>query len=1255
MKRYFFIFFYIYLVKSQVEYQSFDGLFNNPSHPTWGRTHTPLNRFIIPEYSDGSYLPIINRPNARILSNLVFKKLTPFSIPNQHNITALFTVFGQKLVQEITETVAPSCPPEYFNIPSLTSDSEFHGISQPFIRSLYEYGTGTSPNRPREILNEVTPFVDLGNIYGPNKPWSDVLRLHKNGYLKVNDKKFPPFNEIGLPMANPPPPLHYNSYLIENGKPFIRNNKKNFVLGNPRGNENPGIWVLHTLWIREHNRMADQLKIQNPSWNDSQLFHRARQFTIALYQNIVFNEWLPIFLNRSNPLEPYPGYSDSIHPQIINVFSTVAMRFGHTLVPPGFKKRNVNSCTEQPPIRLCNSFFNIEEEIQNSNGIEPIILGLASQITEEIDHFVVDDLRSFLFGDIDVSRRDLIALNIQRAREHGIPDYNTIRESFGMNRIKTFRELAQGTNPFCNSNCQLLESQLSTLYNNDINNIDPFVGGMLEINNSSGVMGPLFNAIITEQFKRLRNGDRFYFENTQNNLFSTSEINIIRQTKFSDIISRNIIPTTPPLQSNVFINNGNSESCLLGPLNEYSLNTCEPIGTYLFSNPQPIQIILLYIILSFIASLTFLYISKLIKMKYSNKISEDENHKKYLLQFMKNYSICTSQDSKTTALFMLFDFKNKGVLQKHNFKNMYKSLLNVSNVKLDNSIINEIVNDYFNNSNELTFEEFKNKINNDQKILLFHGSSARLSTFKKYNDLDNGNLAKNSMPKSYNNLNSKWISFLLFYFIFNVLIFLERSYVYGNEREHRGLRQITGYGVIITRGSASVISFNLSIIPLTVCRNLITILRKTRLNNYIPFEYSHEFHKISASVFALSSLIHLIGHTFNFYNISSTHPRDINCILEEIYILSDTIPNFFNYWIIKTTTGLSGLILSITLIVFLLFSLPVVRKYNFYTFWKIHQLYIVIYILTILHGSAQLIQPALFWHYSIASLLIFFLDKMSRDLNTKQLRILEIINYPSNVIYLKLEKPKNFNFRSGQWCYIQCPAINNSKHPFTITSASYEKFISFHIKTNGFWSNKLSEYEESEITPLVTLDGPFGEIHDNWDSYSTLMLIGAGIGITPFAAITKELINRYEIDKKGKDAGKFNVKEVYFFWISRNTKNFEWFAEFINEIEQYKFIKVYQFITGAFDEKNNTNFDFRSILFYIGEYKHRLLTGKSIMNNQNSPIYFGRPNWNIIFSRISNINSKKIGVFSCGPSGLHSEIKRNCSLYSKFDFYKEHF
>eukprot|EP00118_Oscarella_pearsei_P028224 m.1711 g.1711 ORF g.1711 m.1711 type:complete len:1810 (+) comp7753_c0_seq1:180-5609(+) len=525
--------------------EGYDGWYNNIAHPDWGAAEMPLTRKSPPAYSDGVYqLSGADRPNPLAVSERVFKGST--GERSYRNRTVLLTFFGQQVVEEVLDAQRPGCPPEYENI-AIPSDHPYASDgfkNMPFLRSRYDMKTGYSPNVPREQLNEITPWIDGNLFYGTTRAWADALRSFSNGSLACEDTEclFPRENGLGLPMANPPPP---RDHALKSAKRFN-------MLGNPRGNENPFVLTFGILWFREHNRHARRLTQMNPSWSDEKIFNRARQWVIAEHQKIVVYDWLPEFLGRDET-ESYRHYDSSVHPGIAHEFQSAAMRFGHTLVPPGVVLRHPDCRPMTPPgndtvgVRTCNSYW-IPQETLTAVGIEPVLLGMATQVTEREDNVVTEDLRGKVFGPLEFSRRDLMALNIQRGRDHGLPDYNTVRLTYNLPQIDTWTNINKESLDYM----QEAIAAAKEVYDGDINKLDLWTGGLLETTTQGP--GELFQAIISDQFLRIRNGDWYWFENERNKLFDAEEIEIIRNTTLKDIITGNTNIQPSDIQHNVFVN-----------------------------------------------------------------------------------------------------------------------------------------------------------------------------------------------------------------------------------------------------------------------------------------------------------------------------------------------------------------------------------------------------------------------------------------------------------------------------------------------------------------------------------------------------------------------------------------------------------------------------------------------------------------------------------------------------------------------------
>ena len=500
------------------EVRSIDGTGNNVENPELGSTHVPLLNTTTVEYADGISEPAgADRPSAREISNTIAAQTT--TEVNDRGLTDITWLFGQFIDHDLDLSEGDG-ETESFDIEVPEGDIFFDpfGTGEEVItlsRSPTVEGTGTSTDNPALQVNDITAFLDGSVIYGSDQERADELRTFEGGLLEVSEGDLLPFNEAGLDNAG------------GTGDTL-------FLAGDIRANENAALLAMHTLWVREHNYWAGELAAEDPSLTDEEIYQEAKAIVTAELQVITYNEFLPALLGE-DVISEYSGYDSSVDPSIANVFSTAAYRFGHSMLSTELLRLNNDGTTaEEGNLSLADAFFSPDEI--SDNGIDSLLLGATSQIANEIDNQVVDDIRNFLFGPPGAGGFDLASLNIQRGRDHGLADYNQVREDMGLDRVTSFGEISSDPNVAAN---------LEALYG-DVDNIDVWVGGLAEDHVDGGSLGELFTTIIADQFERIRDGDRFWYEN----VFSVSELDQLESTTLADILERNT--DIVGLQENVF-------------------------------------------------------------------------------------------------------------------------------------------------------------------------------------------------------------------------------------------------------------------------------------------------------------------------------------------------------------------------------------------------------------------------------------------------------------------------------------------------------------------------------------------------------------------------------------------------------------------------------------------------------------------------------------------------------------------------------
>ncbi|MEM8609218.1 MAG: peroxidase family protein [Myxococcota bacterium] len=488
------------------DFRTIDGSENNERNDSLGAAHTQLVRWAPSDYADGvSAMAGSGRPSARIVSNAVVAQFE--SVPNPYGASDFLWQWGQFLDHDIDLTDAAE-PAEPAPIAVPTGDPFFDPESTgtaviDLNRSLYDLSV--EEGEPRQQINELTHWVDASNVYGSDEERADALRAHDGtGRLLVSEGNLLPFNEAGLPNAGG-----------DGGNLFLA--------GDVRANEQVGLAAIHTLFVREHNRLAEEIADRDRKLSGDEVYERARQIVGAQMQVITYEEFLPALLGP-DALDPYRGYDPDVDPRISNLFSTAVYRLGHSMLSTTLlrvdRRGNEISAGHLP---LRDAFF-APSRLVEEGGIDPLLRGLAAQECQQIDVQVVDDVRNFLFGPPGSGGFDLPSLNIQRGRDHGLPGYNDVREAMGLEPKASFADV---------SSDPIVQARLADVYESP-SDIDVWVGGLAEDPVNGGHVGELIFAVLKQQFERLRDGDRYWVGRLPRNVREEVE-----RTRLSDIIRRN--------------------------------------------------------------------------------------------------------------------------------------------------------------------------------------------------------------------------------------------------------------------------------------------------------------------------------------------------------------------------------------------------------------------------------------------------------------------------------------------------------------------------------------------------------------------------------------------------------------------------------------------------------------------------------------------------------------------------------------------
>jgi len=444
----------------------------------------PLRRLLPSAYGDDKDAPSgADRPGARAISNAVSADTGDKG--NKADASDMFWLWGQFLDHDIDLSTTTD---SVMDIPVPDDDTTFEPGGE--LESKRSKSRDNVFGVPQQI-NDITALIDGSNIYGSDAEKTESLREGQGGRLRIQDDGTLPADERGF-----------------------------FEAGDIRVNENIGLTSMHTLFAREHNRVADRLASENPTWTDDRIFDAARTRVTAQLQSITVNEFLPVLLGGEG-LGAYSGPAAGLDAQVSNSFAAAAYRFGHSMVSDEISLVDADGAQTSVPLK--DAFFNPPKF--DEVGIDSILRGLSSNEAQAMDTEIVDSLRNFVLDSPFSPRLDLAALNIQRGRDHGLPTLNDARRAFGLPAITSFDDpaLRDGAG-----------ARLASVYDSP-EDIDLWVGLLSEKPTGDGLVGPTQETILRDQFTRLRDGDPDWYAHA----LSAPDVADIEATSLADIIERN--------------------------------------------------------------------------------------------------------------------------------------------------------------------------------------------------------------------------------------------------------------------------------------------------------------------------------------------------------------------------------------------------------------------------------------------------------------------------------------------------------------------------------------------------------------------------------------------------------------------------------------------------------------------------------------------------------------------------------------------
>ncbi|KAK9277949.1 hypothetical protein L1049_027506 [Liquidambar formosana] len=545
------------------------------------------------------------------------------------------------------------------------------------------------------------------------------------------------------------------------------------------------------------------------------------------------------------------------------------------------------------------------------------------------------------------------------------------------------------------------------------------------------------------------------------------------------------------------------------------------------------------------------------------------------------------------------------------------------------------------------------------------------------------------------------------------------AYKYVQYR-NRAAYEVMGYCVCMAKGAAETLKLNMALILLPVCRNTITWLRnKTKLGLLVPFDDNLNFHQVIAVGITIGVGIH------SFYHLACDFPRLIGASSDKYKPMEHYFGerHTLNYWhFVRGVEGVTGIVMIVLMAISFTLAIPWFRRNElnrylpkplkkltgFNAFWYSHHLFIIVYTLLIVHGFYLYLIKEWYkkttWMYLAVPLTLYACERLIRAFRSsvEPVNILKVAIYPEKVLALHMSKPPGFEYRSGQYIFVNCAAVSRFEwHPFSITSAPGDDYLSVHIRILGDWTQQLknvfakvcqpppseksgllradcSPRENSPIIiPRVLIDGPYGAPAQDYKKYEVVLLVGLGIGATPMISIVKDIVNNIKgmeeeeddengLLEKGWTGGhkdnvdeEFKTRRAYFYWVTKGQGSFDWFKGVMNEVTELDHngvIELHNYCTSVYEEG-----DARSALIAMLQSLNHAKNGVDIVSGTRVMSHFAKPNWRSVYKRVAlNHTHARVGVFYCGPPAPIKELRQLASDFShktstKFDFHKENF
>lgn len=409
--------------------------------------------------------------------------------------------------------------------------------------------------------------------------------------------------------------------------------------------------------------------------------------------------------------------------------------------------------------------------------------------------------------------------------------------------------------------------------------------------------------------------------------------------------------------------------------------------------------------------------------------------------------------------------------------------------------------------------------------------------------------------------------------------------------------------------------------------------------------------------------------------------------------------------------GITGHVMLLCMLLMFTTAHVKIRQQSYETFWYTHHLFIPFLLGLYTHATQCFVRDTTLpyspfagkpfwdhcigyqgWRWELVGGGLYLLERIYREINSRRsTQIFKVIRHPYDALEIQFLKP-SMKYKAGQWTLINIPSVSTTQwHPYTITSCPYDPYVSVHMRQVGDWTRAVADalgagpsqakeydgldpmgmYEIAlqmgQEMPSIRVDGPYGAPAEDVFDNEIAVLIGTGIGVTPWASILKNIYHQ----RAGPNPPR-RLRRVEFIWVCKDTSSFEWFQSLLSSLEAQsaaaaegsgagpEFLRIHIYLTQRLNIDQQANVYINSVGTHVDP-----LTELRTRTN------FGRPDFKRLFGAMKEgiregnymgelrNNTSDVGVYFCGPNQAAKDIKRaaksTTSKDVRFRFWKERF